>query len=168
MHDVMTGQQVNDATKRFVDALAGVDATTWTAASPVGGWTLSEVVEHVAITNGRILDRLEQGLEPIGDTTPDITDDEMPYLFYGAEEPPNLAAPTGTWTDLDKAVERLRSSADAITTWVQETPIDLRHHGMVHPLFGLLDGAQWVRFAAVHTMRHRADLQRLRRALGVS
>ena len=166
MDDVMIGQQVQDATKRFVDVLAGVDAAMWTTPPPGGSWNLSEVLEHVTITNGRILSRLEQGLEPIGDTTPNITDDEMPYLFYGGEEPPNLATPSGTWTDLDEGVERFRASADSLVDWAGETPLDLRRHGLVHPVFGLLDGAQWVRFAAVHTWRHRRELQRVRESLG--
>lgn len=97
--------------------------------------------------------------------TPDITDDEMPYLFYGGEEPPNLATPTGTWTNLNEGVERLRGSADAIVDWASGTPLELRCHGLVHPVFGLLDGAQWVRFAAVHTWRHRPDLQQVRKLL---
>lgn len=61
MDDVMMGQQIEDATKRFGDVLAGVDPATWTAKPPGGGWSLSEVLEHVTITNGRILSRLQQG-----------------------------------------------------------------------------------------------------------
>lgn len=104
MSTATIGEQVQDATERFVDVLVGIDDATWTARPPRGAWSMSEVLEHVTITNGRILARLEQGLEPIGDTTPDVSDEEMPYLFYGGEEPPNLATPTGTWTVLDQGV----------------------------------------------------------------
>jgi hypothetical protein len=35
---------------------------------------------------------------------------------------------------------------------------DLRAIGTPHPVFGLLDGVQWLLFAGAHTERHRAQL----------
>lgn len=165
MTNTLAARQVDEATERFVDVLAGLDAATWTAIPAGARWSMSEVLEHVTITNGLIMSLLERGLEPIGDHAPEVTDDEMPYLFYRGEEPPHLATPTGTWTDLDEAVTALRASADVIADWARNSDLDLRRHGLPHPVFGLFDGFQWVRFAAVHTLRHRADLQVARRAL---
>lgn len=165
MTNAVAARHVEEATERFVDVLTGLDVTTWTAIPPGGRWSMSEVLEHVTITNSLVMGLLERGLEPIGDDVPDVTDDDMPYLFYDGEEPPHIATPTGTWSDRDQAVTALWASADALADWARTTDVDLRRHGLAHPVFGLFDGFQWVRFAAVHTLRHRAELQATRRAL---
>jgi hypothetical protein len=41
--------------------------------------------------------------------------------------------------------------------------VDLRGVAVPHPVFGLLDGVQWLFFAAAHTERHRAQLIGLKR-----
>lgn len=157
---LVMSQQIDDATNRFVDELAGVDTGTWTARPTAEQWSLSEVLEHVTLANRNLITRLD-ALEPMNSPS-DITDEEMPYLFYRGAEPPNVAHPSGTWDDIDEAVERLRSSASTLVAWADAARLDLRSHGFAHPVFGMLDGAQWLRFAAVHTWRHRAEIQAVR------
>jgi hypothetical protein len=154
-------REIEHATERFLAEL--VDGAKWTTRPAPEQWSLSEVLEHVTIANGNLITRLDAlcALE----SPSDITDEEMPYLFYRGAEPPNVARPTGTWTEVDEAVERLRASASTLVAWADGTTVDLRSHGFEHPAFGMLDGAQWLRFAAVHTWRHRAELQALRRSI---
>jgi len=156
-------EQIEEATERFVDELIGIEGQPWMAKPEPGQWSLSEVVEHVTIVNRNLVARLDS-LEPT-DRRPDITDEEMPYLFYNAVEPPNVARPSGTWTDVDVAVDQLRASASALGAWADAATVDLRSHGLLHPVFGMLDGAQWLRFSAVHTWRHRSELRAVRRSI---
>lgn len=156
--------QIEDATERFVGVLAGVDGKAWTTAPEPSQWSLSEVLEHVTLSNRNLIVTLG-ALQTIA-SPPDVADEEMPYLFYQGAEPPNVAHPTGTWTDIDEAVGQLRASAGALVAWAGSTTVDPRSHGFPHPLFGMLDGAQWLRFSAVHTWRHRAELQAVRRWMG--
>jgi hypothetical protein len=158
-------QQIDEATERFVVELVGVDSRAWTTRPEPDQWSLSEVLEHVTLANRNLVARLD-ALGPI-DSPPDITDEEMPYLFYRGVEPPNVARPSGTWTDVDEGVQQLRASASALIAWADTATVDLRSHGSPHPVFGVLDGAQWLRFSAVHTWRHRAELQAVRRSFGV-
>lgn len=104
-------------------------------------------------------------LEPMTGPS-DLMDEEMPYLFYGGEEPPNVGAPTGAWTDIDDALSRLEGTARALGGWAVDASFDLRSRGAPHPAFGTLDAAQWLRFSAVHTWRHRRQVMQVRRALG--
>ena len=48
--------------------------------------------------------------------------------------------------------------AQAVVDFASETELDLREHGCSHPIFGVLDGAQWLLFAGAHTERHRRQL----------
>jgi uncharacterized damage-inducible protein DinB len=155
--------EIVDATKRFVEVVADVVPTKWIAEPPRGPWTLSEIVEHVAIANRGILGVLDRLAPSPGPS--DISDDEMPYLFYGGDEPPDVGKPTGTWTDMTEALAALETSARDLIEWARASGVDLRQYGRRHPAFGMLDGAQWLRFSAVHTWRHRAQALAVRKAL---
>ena len=127
--------------------------------SPSGAWSLSQITEHVAISCDSIARLLDTHLasKPIQPGATGVLDVEIPYLFYRGDEPPNVATPTGTWTDPDEATRRLTASVDAIVTWARDTSLDLRTVGVRHPVFGVLDGMQWLLFAAAHVERHRAQ-----------
>ncbi|MBY0276295.1 DinB family protein [Candidatus Binatia bacterium] len=153
--------ELNDATDRFVRTVS-VGPEQWRYA-PSGGWSLSRITEHVAISCDNIAQLLRSHLasRPIERGATGVLDVEIPYLFYRGDEPPSVATPTGTWTDPDDAVARLVASADAIIVWSRATKLGLRSFGVRHPVFGVLDGVQWLLFAAAHLERHRAQ------ALGV-
>lgn len=138
-------------------SLLEVPADRWSSPPSAGRWSAAEIVEHVALADLGIARWLTSGLEPLT-VEPTVLDDEIPYLFYRGDEPPNVASPTGSWTDRDEAIGRLREAADAIVDWVRSSDVDLRRHGAPHPVFGSMDAAQWVLFAVAHTERHRAQL----------
>ena len=88
----------------------------------------------------------------------DIDDEEIPYLFYRGDEPPHVATPTGTWTDRSVALADLDASVQAFMDDARFEEADPRTVGRPHPVFGLLDGHQWLLFAAAHTLRHHAQV----------
>jgi hypothetical protein len=142
---------------RFYDALDGMSESQWSYRPSDGAWSVSEVAEHVAISNRGILKRLSGGLVPLTEPV-GVVDDEIPYLFYVGDEPPNVSTPTGTWVDVADAATAFEASAVAVAEWAERTNLDLRAYGTGHPIFGMLDGMQWLLFAAAHTERHRMQL----------
>ena len=149
--------ELRDAADRFLRT-GRVGPEQWRFA-PSGGWSLSQITEHVAISCDNIARLLGTQLasRAIERGATGILDVEIPYLFYRGDEPPNVATPTGTWTDPDDAARRFTTSVHAITSWADATSLDLRAFGVRHPVFGVLDGMQWLRFAAAHVERHRAQ-----------
>lgn len=152
------GALMRRRTDRFLECVGGMTGEQWLYRPPSGGWSVSEVTEHVATSNRGVLGRLRNGLEtplpgPLG-----VADDEIPFLFYLGDEPPGVATPTGEWTDLSTAVAEFDTRAQAVVDFAAETDLDLREHGCSHPIFGVLDGAQWLLFAGAHTERHRRQL----------
>lgn len=127
--------------------------------SPSGAWSLSRITEHVAISCDSIARLLDTHLasKPIQPGATGVLDVEIPYLFYRGDEPPTVATPTGSLTDPAEGAQRLSTSVDAIITWARATSLDLRAVGVRHPVFGVLDGMQWLLFAAAHVERHRAQ-----------
>ncbi len=158
------GEAISRATERFLSEAAPLTPTEWTTRPAPGDWSASEIAEHVAIANVGIRSRLDRLTSIVG-ATPDVIDEEIPFLFYRGDEPPDVAAPSGAWVDRDKALDRLRASAAAVTNREGGRGEDLRDLGARHPVFGLLDGVQWLLFVAAHTERHRAQLIGLRRTL---
>jgi DinB family protein len=158
-------QFVRDATARFVEQCSLATNTQWNSRSKPGAWSMGDVAEHVALANRGILSRLSKSLvaSPIEERVPDSIDDEIRYLFYRGDEPPNVSTPTGAWTSWGEAKTTFEEGATALLKWVDEAKLDLRAYGVRHPVFGLMDGMQWVLFAAAHTERHRAQLIGLQR-----
>jgi hypothetical protein len=156
---------IRKASERFLAEGATASAGQWTFRPAPGQWSMAEVTEHVAIANQGILRLLSQHLRAsaLGAATPAVIDDEIPYLFYRGEEPPNVGTPTGTWTARPEAAKAFGASVQPILDWAATADFELRKCGVAHPVFGLMDGVQWLLFAVAHTERHRAQLVGLRK-----
>jgi DinB family protein len=151
--------QLGAASDRFVGECAGIGAAQWRFRPGPDLWSMAHVTEHVGTSNGNILRLLTTRLldHPLDGRTSDVLDVEIPYLFYRGDEPPTVAVPGGDWT-WTFACEALTTSARSILQWAAGVRTDLRTVAVPHPVFGLLDGVQWLLFAAAHTERHRAQL----------
>jgi len=152
--------QIEDAARRFLAEIAQATDVQWRFRPSPMQWSMADVTEHVVISNRNIARRLAKGLlaSPIERASVAVIDAEIPYLFYRGEEPPDVSRPTGTMTDRTAAAEALEASAKAILEWAGGVTQDLRAFGLPHPVFGVLDGIQWLLFAGAHVERHRAQL----------
>lgn len=148
-------QFLRAASERFAGECAKATPNQWKHRPAGDGWSMGDVAEHVTIVNRNMATRLDK-LHPLSGHKPDIIDEEIPYLFYRGDEPPNIAAPSGSWTAWADHAQEYRQSVAGILTW--RPTADLRSIGAVHPIFGLLDGVQWLMFSGSHTERHRAQL----------
>jgi hypothetical protein len=166
--DSMTVTEVRDAVERsssrFIDACVDATHDQWQYKPSGAGdraWTMAQTVEHVASANEGLLKVLQTGVvkSPRGDRKPDFEDDDLPYIFYGGggPPPPGLEEPSGKESK-PKSIERFESSVRAILDWYDAVEVDLRECALVHPAFGLFDGAQWLLFIAVHMRQHRGQL----------
>ena len=70
--------------------------------------------------------------------------------------------PTGSWTNAPEAVSRFEESMRALIERTDTHEGRLRAGVFKHPVFGLMDGVQRLRFAAVHTESHLAEIIGLR------
>jgi hypothetical protein len=86
-------------------------------------------------------------------------DEEIPFVFYGGDEPPSVATPTGTWVDRAAACKAIRSATEDLCRRAAQSNADLRTVSGSHPVFGRMDGVQWLIFGFAHIERHRADLR---------
>jgi hypothetical protein len=147
--------------ERLVATALASDGPAWLKSPHPGRWSPSEVVEHVVLANKLGARRLATLSPRTAD--PEVLDLELPYLFYRGEEPTGLAAPQGTFGEVGEACAALQRSVDELLA-AAEALGDLRRLGAEHPMFGMLDGVQWLGFYAAHMERHRAELLGMERA----
>jgi hypothetical protein len=84
-------------------------------------------------------------------------------LFDGdGRPPPDAQEPSGTWIDRAAALRDFVDASNALAAWYEGTDVDLRALTYAHPIFGLLDGVQWLLFAAAHHGNHTRDVLELR------
>jgi DinB superfamily len=149
---------------RFVAALDGVPDATWVFKPSPSVWSIAEVIEHVTMTDRGVRGLASRALRPFeSDERSAVDDAAIATIFDGAgPPPPDAQEPTGTWSDQAMALGEFTSAANALAAWYDNSEIDLRALTFAHPVFGLLDGVQWLLFAASHHDNHTRDLLELR------
>ncbi|UPT63001.1 MAG: DinB family protein [Hyphomonadaceae bacterium JAD_PAG50586_4] len=155
------------AVARTVLTCADVTPDDWVARPRQDRHSMSEVLEHMSLSNELFRARLEKiRTAPAAvERYSSLDDDEIPHLFERVDEPPGIAEPSGTWRAPKEAVRRFQESAAGILACADLDERLVRMRGAPHPLFGPLDGVQWALFAAAHTERHRSELIGLKRRL---
>lgn len=155
------------AVERTVLTCADVTPDEWVARPRSDRHSMSEVLEHMSLSNELFRARLEKTRTAPAAAEPysSLEDDEIPHLFERVDEPPGIAEPSGTWRDPKEAVRRFQESAAGVMACADIDEELVRLRGAPHPLFGPLDVVQWALFAAAHTERHRSELIGLSRGL---
>jgi len=149
---------------RFVAALGGASDSTWLFKPSSSVWSMAEVTEHVTMADRGIRGLASKALRPFeaGERSA-VEDAAIATIFDGAAPPPADAhEPTGTWTDSVVAIGLFADASDALAGWYATVDADLRALTYPHPIFGLLDGVQWLLFAASHHDNHTRDVLALR------
>jgi len=157
-----TATSLRDAMWAYADACAAVSEAAWVRQGPPRGWSMAETTEHVATTNTGI-HRIVGGLRPLEEgETPALDDGEINVGMFRDDGVPPGPGPTGSWTNANEAVARFEHSMQALIGRTEAGDADLRAGVFEHPVFGLMDGVQWLRFAAVHTASHLSEITQLR------
>ena len=132
-------------------------------------WSVAEVIEHVAIIERRLAQRLDalvaearaRGVGPETDTSAVVDPAAHRMLLDRSHRvtAPTGAHPSGTvdaeraWAELEAAHATLRASVLA------GDGLALGTVTAAHPRFGELDWYRWVAFAGGHEARHAAQIR---------
>jgi hypothetical protein len=152
------------STRSFLDALDGVSERAWRLRPAGEAWSLAETVEHVVVTDRSVRARLEHVLAaPLPAGAPSFDDAAISAGMFetAGPVPPGLAEPKGRFATRAEGIAALIEARDELVAWARATTADLRAHGLPHPVFGVLDGVQWILFAAAHTDNHLPQLRAL-------
>jgi len=155
---------------KFLQSIAGLSQKQWTFKPAPDRWSVAEVAEHIAVSESTLSGLVEKQIMS-SPAAPEKREqvkgkDEMilqrvPDRSHKAQAPEFLR-PTGRWAteaDLTKAFE---DSRKATMDYVRTTNDDLRDHFFDHPVFGTLDGYQWLLLLSSHSERHTAQIEEVK------
>lgn len=164
--------ELSRTTDHFLESLQGVPPERWGWTTAPTIWSVGQAAEHTAGVFQGIQRMMAKKLlqSPLAEgAAPAVKDERIlqAMMNRGKKYPaPEFALPTGRWASREVLEADLRASRQALLEWIEGVEVDLRGYGLPHPIIGLLDGVQWLLFAAAHTERHTHQILDFRRAAG--
>lgn len=147
---------VND----LVAAVQRIDQRAATTRPPDGGWTVAQIAEHVAITNEWMALTLSDPDNAMLVDKPPAFEERLKNIQFPAKvktfpvlEPSADASPQA-------ALSRLRASAEKLAGAVAALPVQRADMQCVKLPFATISLYEFGEFAAAHTARHTAQVQR--------
>jgi len=140
------------------------------ALRPAGrGWTIAEIVEHVAAAEEQMHTALTTRYR------------ELPEAIHNAEKEhaitqsapdrsrkfisPEVSRPAGRFDSLAAALAHFRSCRARTVAYVEQCQDDLRRRTVKHPIAGVVTGYEYLLILALHPARHAAQIRERRQGL---
>ena len=148
------------------ELLASIEGVSEEQASrrPDGGWSILDVVEHLAITERGMLRMITQA--PVSASGGDRAAEEAAMLSWITDpdhksKAPENAEPKGRYATLELAATRFKEARERTIAFVEQCPDDLRGRMLDHPR-GHMSGRECLILITHHPRRHARQIQRLR------
>jgi DinB superfamily len=133
-------------------------------------WSVAENVEHLVITERRLMTAIEKLLQGPPDLTTQCStlDDELlrkvAIPVERAQAPP-FAVPTLQWP-AESLPQEFAAARARTRDFAGTTTADLRRYFIRHFVFGDLDGYQWLLFISGHAQRHSLQAEAVKASPG--
>jgi hypothetical protein len=160
----------DDVRGRLVARVEGLAETQQSFRPAADAWSAAEIVEHLALIEGRItnlfnvmLKKIESAVEP-GAQPPPMQPFSLNEFAAQARQKfnaPDEARPRGGGTLAD-ALAQLHASRAALNALQPRfEAVDGASATYPHPAFGPLNLYQWLAFIGAHEARHLAQIERV-------
>lgn len=175
---MLTGQEretalalLEKSRQTLVDAVAGVsdEQSRWKPAPE--RWSILEYVEHLAISDDGLVALIRRSLTK--PSQPETAEERAAreaamrgvHAPRGANQAPEMLLPTGRYAGLAEALAAFHAARDRSVEFARTTQEDLRSHFTPHPVYGRMDGFQWLCGNARHAELHAGHIRELREML---
>lgn len=148
-------------------AVSHLQPAQWTFKPAIDRWSIAECVDHLTIVEERVLKHLRQ-LDTCGEPSV-MTDDQLLARLLDRGKPiiaPERACPTARSGDAVATLEAFHRARKDMLSFVATTRDTLRSQTLPHPIFGPLDGYQWVITMAAHVRRHLLQIDEIKHCDG--
>ncbi len=135
-----------------------------------GCWSVAENVEHVVVTERRLVGAIEKLLQgrPDLEKRYSLTDAEVLRQIGTVVErvqAPAYVLPTLRWP-AESLSQEFETARRRTREFAMATAADLRRYFINHFLFGDLDGYQWLLLIGAHSQRHSAQAEAVKASPG--
>ena len=158
-------EYLKETQKAFLDATAGLSDAQWKFKAAPDRWSIAEVAEHIAVTEGTIWKLVEKMMK--APATPEkaaeaqgkdeIILTKVPDRSRKAQAPEQLK-PTGRWATRAELVKSFEDDRSQEIAFLKETKDDLRNHFEEHPFLKTIDAYQWLLLNGAHCKRHTLQI----------
>jgi DinB superfamily len=161
---------LNESSRALEEAVAGVPEAQAVRRSPQGGWSVAEIVEHVAVAEEQMFfaltERFRELPEPAGD--PEREKRILAMTLDRAQKmtSPEVSRPAGRFESLGAGLGHFRRCRARTLAYAERTSDNLRRRSVKHPLAGVVSGYEYLLILAGHPARHAAQIRELRATLG--
>jgi len=154
-----------DALMRSIE---GLDQPQWDYKPDPERWSVAECLEHIAATEGFILNLMSDFMAtqtPAQNLTDDLRKDEIVTSVITDRtsklKAPDPLQPTNRFGDHEGSLAEFHRVRSATIVLVRDTK-DLRSYAGDHPVFGQMDALGWVLFLSGHSERHTAQIEEVK------
>ena len=152
----------------FLKSIEGVTEAQWSYKAGPDRWSIAQVAEHIAISEGTILGMITTKMLQAPPPTGTRVDDEKVIATVTDRtqkfQAPEILQPAGKWASREALAKDFDAARDKTIEWVKTTKEDLRGHASPHPALGPIDVHQWVLLLSAHTARHTAQIEEVKQS----
>ncbi|MCH7747853.1 MAG: DinB family protein [Acidobacteria bacterium] len=171
VHVVRLLQQTRDD---FLATVTPVTDAQWDFRPGLDRWSIGLIAEHLGLVERGLFGRIERALE--GDANPDWQaatagkDELIEKMLRDRGTPrraPERVVPIGT-VGREEALRIYRERRARSLAFAETTADPLRTHTVDHhrPVFGTLNGYQWLLYIPLHNQRHIQQIEEIKAAPG--
>ncbi len=161
---------LSESSAALESAVNGVCAADAARKPPEGGWSVAEIVEHVAVGEEQMFFALTERFRPIPEAPPDEEKEmRLRDATLNRKEKmisPEPTRPSGRFGSLAEALSHFRACRARTVHYVELGHDNLRNRSVKHPLAGIVTGYEYLLILANHPARHAAQIREVRAALG--
>jgi hypothetical protein len=158
----------------FLASIEDLSDDQWRFQEAEDRWSIGEVAEHLALTEELISMLLTAQLPMSGpaEVSGDGRAETDLMIREGLKDrsqrfqAPEIAQPQGRWTSKAELVQAFSDARERVAEFIRTTELDLRARTAPHPVFGPIDGHQWVLLLTSHVWRHLDQIAEVKAADG--
>ncbi|HRI19530.1 MAG TPA: DinB family protein [Panacibacter sp.] len=165
--------KLENTREKLSDELNGLSETQLTYKPDAEIWSITEIMEHIALAENGIWQAVRQGLTKDTDESRRneiLLTDEAVYSRTASRNfkaiSPEVIKPAGKFSNAEAALAFFTKRRNASIEYVNTTEDDLRNRYWRHPFAGLIDLYQTILFIAGHCARHTAQITELKQSAG--
>ena len=149
-------------------AAAGIPRGLQTLRLKPDSWSVPEVLEHLVLSEHGMFRRLRAA--KLQETACVDTGREARIAAAAADrrgrrEAPDGTNPSGRFGDISEALQSLGAARERTIRFVGEYETDFACLTLVHPMFGEVNGYEWLLIMAGHVRCHAAQIEEIKRLL---
>jgi hypothetical protein len=153
---------LEESRNELISATKGMSDAQWKFKPTPDRWSAQEVVEHLVLIENAVHGIVGKMAEaPVSPSDRDVEKMDMLILAKVPDrsekvKAPPQAVPSGRWSAAE-TLQRFEKGRAETDTLLRSAPA-LRGHVIPHPVFGPMDGYEWILATAAHCERHTKQI----------